>query len=191
MGQAMAGQRPIVILAASPPVVAETAEAPAAQAQEPAWVRDAQKMLAAIERTQALASLNVQSGQPLCFDLPLAWGGQGQARIYVEPRDSGGREDPSQPRPYNVVTLLELDGLGAVRVDTVLTGKRLSARFLLDQPAVERAVAGLLPALIRSLSARGYHVDVVTSGTAEAGRLRGDDLRIKAAPTVHLVNFKV
>lgn len=190
-GLAMAGQRPIVVLAASPPVLAETAEAPAAQAQEPAWIRDAQRMLAAIERTQALASLNVQSGQPIYFDLPLAWGGQGQARIYVEPHDSGARDDPPQPRPYNVVTLLELDGLGAVRVDTVLTGKRLSARFLLDQPAVERAVAGLLPALTRSLSARGYQVDVVTSGTAEAGRLRGDDLRIKAAPRVHLVNFKV
>lgn len=190
-GQAVAAQRPVGLLAASPAIVAETAEAPAAPTREPAWVRDAQQMLAVLERTQALASLNVQSGQPFYFDLPLAWGGQGQARIYVEPRDSGAREDPQQPRSYNVVTLLELDGLGTVRVDTLLTGKRLSARFLLGQPAVERAVAGLLPALTRSLSAKGYHVDLVTSGMAEASCLRGDDLRIKAAPKMNLVNVKV
>lgn len=177
-------------LTAAGPTVPGEAAAAATQAPEPAWIRDAQHLLSLIERTQALSGLNAQTGQPVCFDFPLAWGGQGQARIYVDTGEPGGQGHSSGPRPYNVVTLLDLDGLGAVRVDAVLTGKRLAARFLLDRPQVEAAVAARLPALSRSLSAKGYQVDVITSGTGDARLVRGADLEAKAAPRVSLLNCR-
>lgn len=152
------------------------------------WVRDAQQVLTLIERTQALAVLNGQAGQPILFDLPLV--GWGQARIYVEERRAGGRGGQEQARSYNVVTLLELDGLGALRVDTLLTGKRLSARFLLDQPEVRQRVAGYLPALNTSLSAKGYQVDVLAADVGEPQQVRGEDVRVRAVPRVTLVSRK-
>jgi hypothetical protein len=152
------------------------------------WIRDAQQVLTLIERTQALAVLNGQAGQPILFDLPLV--GWGQARIYVEERTAGGRGGQEQARSYNVVTLLELDGLGALRVDTLLTGKRLSARFLLDQPEVRQRVAGYLPALNTSLSAKGYQVDVLAADMGEPQQVRGEDVRIRAVPRVSLVSRK-
>ncbi len=150
------------------------------------WVRDAQQVLTLIERTQVLAVLNGQTGQPILFELPFANGGQ--VRIYLEERTAGGRGSQEQARSYNVVTLLELDGLGALRVDTLLTGKRLSARFLLDQPEVRQRVAGYLPALNASLSAKGYQVDVLTTDVGEPQQVRGDDVRARAVPRVSLVN---
>ena len=152
------------------------------------WIRDAQQVLTLIERTQALAVLNGQAGQPILFDLPLV--GWGQARIYVEERRAGGRGGQEQARSYNVVTLLELDGLGALRVDTLLTGKRLSARFLLDQPEVRQRVAGYLPALNTSLSAKGYQVDVLAADMGEPQQVRGEDVRVRAVPRVSLVSRK-
>ena len=152
------------------------------------WVHDAQQVLTLIERTQALAVLNGQAGQPILFELPFANGGQ--ARIYVEERTAGGKGSQEPARSYNVVTLLELDGLGALRVDTLLTGKRLSARFLLDQPEVRQQVAGYLPALNTSLSAQGYQVDVLAADVGEPPQVRGDDVRVRAVPRVSLVNRK-
>ncbi|TAJ08739.1 MAG: flagellar hook-length control protein FliK [Nitrospirae bacterium] len=152
------------------------------------WIRDAQQVLTLIERTQVLAVLNGQAGQPILFELPFANGGQ--ARIYVEERTAGGRGSQDQARSYNVVTLLELDGLGALRVDTLLTGKRLSARFLLDHPEVRQRVAGYLPALNTSLSAKGYQVDVLAADVGEPQQVRGDDVRARAVPRVSLVSRK-
>lgn len=152
------------------------------------WIRDAQQVLTLIERTQALAVLNGQAGQPILFELPLV--GWGQARIYVEEQAGGGRGGREQARSYNVVTLLELDGLGALRVDTLLTGKRLSARFLLDQPEVRQRVAGYLPALNASLSAKGYQVDVLAADVGEPPQVRGEDVRVRAVPRVSLVSRK-
>jgi len=173
----------------------QTAGALAAQSRVPSeepeqrrWIRDAQQVLAIIERTQALAALNSQAGQPLFFELPLAWGGQ--VRLYVEERDAGGKQEQGAPRPYNIVTLLDLDGIGAVRVDTLLTGTRLAARFLLDQADVQRRVAAYLPALTRSLAARGYQVDLLTSDLAQPQHVRGEDLRARSVPRLSLVNMR-
>nr|MBI3612535.1 flagellar hook-length control protein FliK [Nitrospirota bacterium] len=152
------------------------------------WIRDAQQVLTLIERTQALAVLNGQAGQPILFELPFANGRQ--ARIYVEERTAGGGRSQEQARSYNVVTLLDLDGLGSLRVDTLLTGKRLSARFLLDQPEVRERVAGYLPALNTSLSAKGYQVNVLAADVGEPQQVRGDDVRARAVPRVSLVNRK-
>lgn len=150
------------------------------------WIRDAQQVLTLIERTQALALLNAQAGQPIPLELPLAGGGQ--VRVYVDERTSGGGKHQEAPRTCHVVTLLTLDGLGPVRVDTALTGKRLSARFLLDQTDVRQRVAGYLPALNASLSARGYQVEVLATDLGEPQQMRGDDVRARAVPRVSLVN---
>lgn len=153
------------------------------------WIRDAQQVLAMIERTQTLAALNGQAGQPILFELPLAGGGQ--VWLAVEERPAGGGRSQDRPRSYSVVTLLNLDGLGSVRVDTLLTGKRLSARLLLDQPEVRQRVTGYLPVLNASLSAKGYRVDLLTIDLGEPQLVRGEDIRARALPRVSLVNRKV
>ncbi len=150
------------------------------------WIRDAQQVLTLIERTQALALLNGQTGQPIPLELPLAGGGQ--VRIYVDERTPGGGKHQEAPRTCHVVTLLTLDGLGSVRVDTALTGRRLSARFLLDQTDVRQRVAGYLPALNGSLSAKGYQVEVLATDLGEPQQMRGDDVRARTVPRVSLVN---
>ncbi|MDE3118500.1 MAG: flagellar hook-length control protein FliK [Nitrospirota bacterium] len=172
---------------------AEPTDAPSALGQsgpeaseKGGWIRDAQQVLTLIERTQALALLNAQTGQPIPFELPLAGGGQ--VRVYVDERTSSGGQHQEAPRTCHVVTLLTLDGLGPVRVDTALTGKRLSARFLLDQTDVRQRVAGYLPALNSSLSAKGYQVEVLATDLGEPQQMRGDDVRARAVPRVSLVS---
>lgn len=153
------------------------------------WAGDAQQVLTLIERTQVLALLNGQAGQPILFDLPLACGGQ--VRLYLEERGGGEGGSRDLPRSSRIVTLLTLDGLGPLRVETLLTGRRLSARFLLDRPEVREQVAGYLPALEASLSARGYHVEVLATDLGEPHVMRGDDLKAKSLPRVNLVHRKV
>ncbi|MDE3020043.1 MAG: flagellar hook-length control protein FliK, partial [Nitrospirota bacterium] len=111
-----------------------------------------------------------------------------QVRVYVDERTSSGGQHQEAPRTCHVVTLLTLDGLGPVRVDTALTGKRLSARFLLDQTDVRQRVAGYLPALDSSLSAKGYQVEVLATDLGEPQQMRGDDVRARAVPRVSLVS---
>ncbi|TAJ34677.1 MAG: hypothetical protein EPO64_00595 [Nitrospirae bacterium] len=182
-----------------PSVATGSGEAPArtssqetAQTTTVEWVKEAQHMLHVIEREQVINSLNVQQGQPLLVELPLNLGTNASALLYVyQPDGDGARQQQSKGgRSHSLVTLLELDGIGAIRVDARLTGKRIAARFMVDRSDVERAVAALLPTLSQGLTARGYQVETLSSGVADSGTVHGEDLAVPMAPGRSLVNVR-
>ncbi|MEW6542343.1 MAG: flagellar hook-length control protein FliK [Nitrospirota bacterium] len=160
-------------------------------AGEPAWTREAEGLLRVIERAQVLNVLSQQAGQPLLFELPLGWDG-GSFKFYLEERepDRDRGTEEGRERPYRVVTLLELDGLGALRVNALLTGKRIAARFLTEHRGVEQALAGFLPTLHENLTAQGYQVESLASATADAATVRGRELQLQTLPRHSLVNVK-
>ncbi len=176
------------------PAGAFPVESPHEPAQGPLaeWVKDAQHMLRVIEREQVLNSLNVQTGQPLLLEIPLGPWALSSAWLYVSrlEGEGGGRPQGRTGRPYNLVSLLELDGIGAVRVDALLTGKRIAVRFLVERQDIERIVAALLPTLSKGLSQRGYQVEALTAAVAEPSVIRGEELRARAVPSLSLVSLR-
>jgi hypothetical protein len=154
------------------------------------WAREAHEVLRLIERTQVVNSMNAQSGQPMVFELPTAWQGTSSVRFYIERRDDGGETGGRQgPRPYRVVTMLDVDRLGAVRVDALFTGKQVSARVFVDRPEVERTVTKMLPLLQEALSARGFTVEALSASVAETPSVRGEELDVKSVPKRRLLNL--
>jgi len=164
-----------------------------ASAQEPLaeWVKDARHLLRVLEREQVLNSLNVSSGQPLFVELSLGPWASSSASLYVSRAgEEGTRERPPAGRPYSLVTLLQLDGIGAIRVEALLTGKRIAARFMVERAEVERAVKALLPYLKKELSAGGYRVEALAAAVADPDLLRGEDLRARTVRGLSLVSLR-
>ncbi len=154
------------------------------------WVREAQEVLRLIERTQVVNSMNAQSGQPLVFELPMGWQGASSVRFYVERRDEGGGHSAERgPRPYRVVTMLDIEQMGAVRVDALFTGKQVSARVFVDRPDVERTATTMLPQLQAGLSAKGFTVEALSASVADKADVKGEDLDVKAMPKRRLLNL--
>jgi hypothetical protein len=164
-----------------------------APAQEPPaeWIKDARHLLRVIEREQVLNSLNFQSGQPLFVEVALGPWAVSSASLYVSRAgEEGTKEQQPAGRSYSLVTLLQLDGIGAIRVDALLTGKRIAARFMVERPEVERAVRALLPNLKRGLSAGGYKVETLAATVADPDLIRGEDLRARTVPDLNLINLR-
>ncbi|MBI5410913.1 MAG: flagellar hook-length control protein FliK [Nitrospirae bacterium] len=170
-------------------------EPPQESAQGPlaGWVKDAHHMLRVVEREQVLNSLNVQTGQPLLIEVPLGPWAASSAWLYVSKLEGEGAGQQQGPagRPYSLVTLLELDGIGAIRVDALLTGKRIAARFMVERQDIERAVTALLPILNKGLSHQGYQVEALTARVGEPSVIRGEELRARMVPSRSLVNVRV
>lgn len=145
-----------------------------------------------IEREQVIHALNIQSGQPVCIEVPLGPWAESSASLYISRLggDDGRQSHRHRRRSYSLVTLLELDGIGPIRVDALLTGKRIAARFMVERPEIERAVAVLLPVLNKGLCGRGYQVEALSATVAEPGMIRGADMRVRAVPTLSLVSVR-
>ncbi|MBI5853824.1 MAG: flagellar hook-length control protein FliK [Nitrospirae bacterium] len=154
------------------------------------WMREAHEVLRMIERTQVVNAMNAQNGQPLVFELPLGFPGASSVRVHVERRDEGGGTSSELgSRPYRVVTMLDVEHIGAIRVDALFTGKHVSARVFVDRPEVERVVTAMLPILHAGLSAKGFTVEGLSASVAETRSVKGEDLAVKAVPHRRLVNL--
>ncbi|TKB80678.1 MAG: flagellar hook-length control protein FliK [Nitrospira sp.] len=154
------------------------------------WMREALEVLRMIERTQVVNAMNAQNGQPLVFELPLGFPGASFVRVHVERRDEGGGTSRERDlRPYRVVTMLDVEHIGAIRVDALFTGKQVSARVFVDRPEVERVVTAMLPILHAGLSAQGFTVEGLSASVAESRSVKGEDLAAKAVPQRRLVNL--
>lgn len=149
-------------------------------------------MLRVVEREQVLNSLNIQTGQPLLIEVPLGPWAASSAWLYVSKLEGegAGQQQGTSGRPYSLVTLLELDGIGAIRVDALLTGKRIAARFMVERQDIERAVTALLPILNKGLSHQGYQVEALTARVGEPSVIRGEELRARMVPSLTLVSVR-
>ncbi|MEC4890857.1 MAG: flagellar hook-length control protein FliK [Nitrospira sp.] len=173
---------------------ASGAEEPAsARAPVPAWVKDAQQMLKVIEREQVLNALNVQQGLPLMLNVPLTAGPVASLFLYVVQPDGEGAGQEPRPsaKPYSLVTLLELDGIGSIRVDALLTGTRLAARVMVERPEIDQAMALMLPVLRQGLTSQGFQVEGLSSTVADPALVRGEDLPVPTAAARNLLNLKI
>ena len=167
----------------------QTAE-PASPASLSGYLREAHEVLRMIERTQVVNAMNAQNGQPFVFELPLGFSGASFVRVHVERREEGVETSSERgPRPYRVVTMLEVEHIGAIRVDALFTGKQVSARVFVDRQEVERVVTAMLPILHEGLSAKGFTVEGLSASVAESRRVKGEDLAAKAVPQRRLVNL--
>ena len=174
-------------------VVAEQEEARAPQSalarpeSEVPWVKEATQLLKVIERMQVVNTLNAQHGQPLFFELPI---GETTVRLYVDPerQREAEAEAPDQLRTCRLVTLQDLEGMGAIRVDAMLTGRRIAARIQTEHAEVERSIARSLPSLQEGLAAHGYQVDTLAVSTGSAEVVRGHELVPQGVPQRQLLN---
>jgi hypothetical protein len=154
------------------------------------WRKDALEVLKLVERTQVVNALNAKSGQPLMFELPVAWPGASSVRLYVERREEGTADRGTGPRPYRIVTMLDLPEVGPIRVDAVFAGKQVTGRVLVERAEVGRFVSGLLPTLHEGLTARGFVVAGLSASVSEPRHVRGEELDVKSVPHRHLLNIR-
>lgn len=154
------------------------------------WMNGARSVLTELERSQVINALNVQLGQPLAFEIPLWLPGMPVARVYVEERDGGQQRQGEADRPFSIVTVLDLDAAGPVRVDATLRAKRITARVLVARPEMEQAAAALLPTLSQGLAAKGFIVEGLSVAVADGNAASGEDLQARVVPGLSLINTR-
>jgi hypothetical protein len=159
--------------------------------ERPAWLGEAYHVAQVIERAQVLNALNAQNGQPLFFELLFGWPLLSNVRVYLDERKQDGGSPHGGRRTYRAVTLLDLRGIGPVRADAFLTGRRILVRLFVERADVERLLTGALPLLSEALTAQGYEVDGLSTGLARHAFVRGEELRAQVLPDRPLVRMQV
>lgn len=151
-------------------------------------MKEVDALLSGIERSQVLNALNEQTGQPLILELPLCFGGASSARIYVEHEAEDHPSPEGKPRSLRVGTLVELTGIGPVRVDLLLRERNITARVLMSHSRYEPLASAFFPMLRKGLTEKGFFVERLNTAIADATVLQGGDLLQQALPHMDLVN---
>ena len=153
------------------------------------WAKAAEAMLAGIERTQVLNALNAETGQPLILELPFCSGGAASVRMYVEEDGRGRQSADPERRMFRIATLVDLTGLGAVRVDATLVGLRLAADVVVIDARMEAVASAGLPLLRQRLADLGFTVERLACVTGDPAVRTGEDLKRRTMPRVDLVDL--
>jgi hypothetical protein len=150
------------------------------------------ELLAAIERTQVLNSVNNERGEPLTFQIPIMLDGRpSTAAFYVERRlDEGQQTASPEERHYRVVALLDLSELGALRVDLAMHKKQLSVKVTVERVETEALASRLLPELGETLGEKGFAVEFLKCERKTDGSAKGEELRERTLPENSLINLQ-
>jgi hypothetical protein len=160
--------------------------------QAPNVRQQAHELLAVIERTQVLNSVNNERGEPLTFQLPILLDGRpSTAEFYVERRLEEGQTASPEERHYRVVALLNLSELGALRVDLAMHKKQLSVKVTVERAETEALASRLLPELGETLGEKGFAVEFLKCERKIDGTAKGEDLRERTLPKNSLINLRV
>lgn len=129
-----------------------------------------------IENLQS-ANLATQSqSAPLQFEIPLLSAGQlSTVELFIQP--DGEDSDSVEERPekgFNILFLLELQGLGRTRVDAHLSGKSLSALISVERSSVLEMLQSLLPRLEEGLEQAGFPSARLGVRLLEEGQLEAE-----------------
>lgn len=152
------------------------------------WAKEAEAVLSGIERTQVLNALNVETGQPVILELPFCFGGALSVRVYVEEDGRGQRTADPERRTFRMTTLVELTGLGAVRVDATLAARTLMAGVVVADARMEAVASAGLPLLRQRLTDLGFTVERLSCVAGDPGMRRGEELQQRTMPRVDLVD---
>lgn len=149
-----------------------------------------------IEAQQAFNLLASLHGEPLQLQLPFYAGKDlTTAFLSIAPDDAGSSGPRSRNRRgYDVLFLLDLDGLGKTRIDAHLTAHSVRVLFYLETENAVRRVRTELPAFGQSLEAMGYEEVLLgarlLADMAEAKRRQIDALPLSVPRGVHLVDVR-
>ena len=152
------------------------------------WSKEAEGVLAGIERTQVLNALHAETGQPVILELPFCFGGASSARVYVEEDGRGQRAADHERRTFRMTTLVELTGLGAVRVDATLAARTLTAGVVVADARMEAVASAGLPLLRQRLADLGFTVERLSCVAGDPEAIRGEELQRRTMPRVDLVD---
>jgi flagellar hook-length control protein FliK len=182
------------LVAADPEELAASDSAPAGLSASVTGTgvrQQAHELLAAIERTQVLNSVNNERGEPLSFQIPILLDGRlSTAEFYVKRRlESAPNTDPEE-RHYSVVALLDLSELGALRVDLAMHKQQLSIKVTVESVETEALANRLLPELGQALGQQGFAVEFLKCEQKTDGSARGEELREQTLPENRLINLR-
>ena len=185
-------------LAAADPGPAASDSAPAglsasvAGSQGTGLRQQAHELLASIERTQVLNSVNNERSEPLTFQIPILLDGRpSTAEFYVKRRLEQGQTTGPGERHYTVVALLDLSELGALRVDLAMHKKQLSVKVTVERVETEALASRLLPELGETLGEQGFAVEFLKCERKNDGSAKGEELRERTLPENSLINLRV
>lgn len=145
--------------------------------------QQAHQLLTSIERTQVLNSVNSERGEPLTFQIPFLLDGRtSTAEFYVERRPDEAQKAAPEERHHSLVALLDLDGLGALRVDLALHRKQLSVKVTVERPETEIFANRLLPELGQALNDHGFVLEFLKCERKMDGSAKGAEVRGRTLP---------
>ena len=161
--------------------------------QTPGTVRQqAHELLTAIERTQVLNSINSERGEPVTFQIPFVLDGQtSTAQFYVERRLDEAHTVTPDERHYTVVALLDLSGLGKLRIDLALYRKQLWVKVTVEREQAAIFANRLLPELGQALGDQGFAVEFLKCERTMQDTTGGEELRDRILPEKGLLNLRV
>ena len=145
--------------------------------------QQAHQLLTSIERTQVLNSVNSERGEPLTFQIPLLLDGRtSTAEFYVERRPDEAHKTAPEERHHSLVALLDLDGLGPLRVDLALHRNQLSVKVTVERPETEIFANRLLPELGHALNDHGFALEFLKCERKMDGSAKGAEVRGRTLP---------
>ncbi len=151
--------------------------------------------LGGIETQQALNLLAQLHGEALSLQIPFFAGGQpATAFVSVESDGSPGGQGGTRRPGYNVLFLLDLDGLGRTRIDANFGASSARVVFYVEGDDSLGRVRAALPAFGRALQGLGYG-DVLLAarplGDMPDGRRQQTEALALGVPSgVHLVDVR-
>ncbi len=154
------------------------AQRPDGSAQAPRLaVQAADGFVKAVELAQWQNIVNRAQDGPIVLSVPFAFPdgmSAGDLRIHRDGKkgpDSSGEGDG----PTTVVLLLDMTGLGAIRIDAWISPKRAAVRVTVSEEGAAGFVSGLLPELAGRLSAMGYETHAMCGVAAQGAESAGPD----------------
>jgi hypothetical protein len=176
----------------SPDTISRSPALPVSPGSVAGTVREqAHELLTAIERTQVLNSINGERGQPVTFQIPIVLDSQtSTAQFYIEGRPDEARTIAPEERHYTVVALLDLSGLGQLRIDLALHRKNLSVKVTVERTDVETFANQLLPDLGQGLKDRGFALEFLKCERKMEGSTGATELRDRTLPK-NVVNLRI
>ncbi len=122
----------------------------------------AERSLTSVEFLQTVNGLRHFLDEGTYLQIPFALGNeQGTMNIVVR-RDGEGGGGSSEKENHSAVFLLELEGLGALRVDAGVHNNRVHVRFTTDDEGVGRFIENEIPKLREAIEAQELAVDGIT-----------------------------
>jgi hypothetical protein len=162
--------------ARSSPAAGAEAQRPDGGAQAPRLAAQAADgFVKAVELAQWQNIVSRAQDGPILLNVPFAFPdgmSAGELRIHRDGKKDRGQDDDG---PTTVVLLLDMTGLGPIRIDAWISPKRAAVRVTVSEEDAAGFVSGLLPELAGRLSAMGYETHAMCGVAAKGAGSAGPD----------------